>query len=554
MVLAVAPTFASSAFGQAVTPDIDGIVHNQANRAAESQNADRARRQAAPLQILPNSKAALGPFPAESPCWIMREIVVDGALHKELNWILPLARSYEDHCMATQGVRYVLNFLQGELINRGFVGTRILLPQQDLSKGTLRLQVVEGIISAVRVPNDRVAREWALAAPEGSQAGDLFQLRAVEQGVEQIQRIPGRQAHVALDPASAPGETVANLSLSESPLISASLAANDFSGTTVGAWQGSGTLTAQGILGVNELISLNYNSRIHSPDVPADTEGNYASLTIPFGWWTFGVTGMQSRYQQEVLGTVASFTSLGTQKGIAVWAQVSVDRDQNSHTQVQLQLQRRWNRSYIDYVEIGLQHQDLTDLQVSIMDTRTVGGNEFDTELSYRQGLPTILGAQQDELGRTSDLPTSRYKIAVLDLAGRVPLQSTVLAGYRIEARAQYGFNQPYGPDHFAVGGAYSIRGHDPDSAILGKSGWYVRQELATLPFLGDNVQPFPFLDLGQASASNRLLAGAGLGLRTRWHGFDLLGFAADALSRQSGGRTRCCLMGLSLTYILTAL
>ena len=42
--------------------------------------------------------------------------------------------------------------------------------------------------------------------------------------------------------------------------------------------------------------------------------------------------------------------------------------------------------------------------------------------------------------------------------------------------------------------------------------------------------------------------------MRASWNGFDLMGFAADALSRPAGGRTRCCLMGFSLTYTLTAL
>jgi hypothetical protein len=62
------------------------------------------------------------------------------------------------------------------------------------------------------------------------------------------------------------------------------------------------------------------------------------------------------------------------------------------------------------------------------------------------------------------------------------------------------------------------------------------------------------FLDLGQAGGAGRLRASAGPGLRASWKGFDLMGFAADALSRPAGGRTRCCLMGFSLTYTLTAL
>ena len=357
---------------------------------------------------------------------------------------------------------------------------------------------------------------------------------------------------MTLDPASTAGESVANLDLTEVPLVAVNLAANNFSGKTVGGWQGGATLTAQNALGLNELLSVNYNGRINSPDVPADTEGDYAIFSIPFGWWTFGVTGSTSRYQQQIQGSVANFESLGTQRGISGWAQVSVHRDRDSQTSLQLQMQRRWNRSYIDRTEIGLQHQDLTDIQAAVLDSRKFGSLELDSEISYRQGLPTILGAQEDQPGRTSNLPTARYKLAVIDLAGRVPLESSLLSGYRIEARGQYALNQPYGPDLFAVGGVYSVRGYDPDSAILGKSGWYARQELTRAPMFGNSVQSFAFLDLGQAGAANALLGGLGIGLRASWHGFNLTGFAADALSHPSAGHTPCCRMGVSLSYGFT--
>jgi hemolysin activation/secretion protein len=97
------------------------------------------------------------------------------------------------------------------------------------------------------------------------------------------------------------------------------------------------------------------------------------------------------------------------------------------------------------------------------------------------------------------------------------------------------------------------VRGYDPDTAILGKSGWFVRQELTSAPIFGDSVQSFGFVDLGQASTSNELLGGLGVGLRAGWHGFNLMGFAADALSRTPAGRTRCCHMGINLSYGFTA-
>ena len=50
-------------------------------------------------------------------------------------------RHYEGQCVGKQGLDLLTKGLQGVILSRGYITTRVLLPAQDLSKGTLRFAV-----------------------------------------------------------------------------------------------------------------------------------------------------------------------------------------------------------------------------------------------------------------------------------------------------------------------------------------------------------------------------------------------------------------------------
>src|SRR5579863_2171576 len=126
--LAVACT-ATSALGQVVTPDVNGIVHDQADRNAQQESEERAARQGAPQVIEPNSRQVLGPFPVEKPCFGIEHTVVSGSDNAKLKWLSGAADTYKGYCIGPKGLNYILKDLQGQIINRGYVLTRIGVPE-----------------------------------------------------------------------------------------------------------------------------------------------------------------------------------------------------------------------------------------------------------------------------------------------------------------------------------------------------------------------------------------------------------------------------------------
>lgn len=484
----------------------------QARIRAERQAAERTAREAAPsVSLQEDTRPALGPFPVEPNCFTVREIVVENAMRPKLRWVTGFIAQYRGRCVGTQGLNYVVRALQAEFIERGLVTTRAGLPEQDLASGTLRVVVVPGVVEDVRVNKTGRTKVWTRATPV--ERGDLLDLRALEQGLEQLRGVPGRTATVDILPGDAPGGSILDVTLAQPRPIAGSLTINNFASERVGRYQGSAQLAELGLLGFSEVVSAYYNRRTDSPGVPADSRGYGATAAVPLGWWTLGAAASSNRYEQTVVGEASTFGTRGTLERVAVNAERVIHRDQTARTSVSVGLAKRWAKNFVNDVEIGIQRQDLTDLELRLIDRRGFGRVRFDGSIGARLGLG-ILGAQAEPDDRPSALPSARYRIFSANWALFAPLGTGFVDTYRAEFFGQVSTTNLYGSDLLQVGGPYTVRGLDNDTAELGRTGFYLRQELGAR--ITDGFRPYALFDFGGVRRGSGLRGGAGIGLRVR--------------------------------------
>lgn len=542
LVLAMAATSRSASAQTAPSPG-DNIARDQARRAAEAEAADRAARAAAPVARLNGgARTALGPFPVETPCFTIRQIAVEGELGRKLRWVPGHLAQFRGRCAGQAGLSYILASVQSAFLDRGLVTTRAGLPEQDLTTGVLRVTVVPGVVAELRGGSDRARRAWAVASP--LRTGGLVDLRALEQGLEQMRRVPGREVSVDLAPGAAPGETILDLKANAVRPIAGSVSVNNFAGGTVNRFQATGQLSALDLLGLNDIATVYYNSRLDSPSTPADSRGTGGSLSVPFGWWTFGVSAASNRYEQRVIGEVQDFDTRGKLDTASAFVERVVHRDGDSKTSLQLQLGIRRARSFIEDVEIGLQRQNLTDVQLALFDRRSFGRVRLDSQIAYRRGID-LFGAQDDEPGQPRELPTARYGIATVDFALSAAVVERV--AYRAAFRAQVSDRALYGPDLFSVGGPYTVRGFETDRSLLSRSGFYLRQEVTYA--LTEAVQPYALVDVGRVRANSATPVGIGGGVRAGYRGFFVDAFAAVPVSARRLTRSGSVQLGLSAGF-----
>ncbi|EOL8943236.1 POTRA domain-containing protein [Cronobacter dublinensis] len=191
-------------------PSLLPKAEEQFQHQQQQQKAREARLAAeAPDIRIPVATASSSQlqFPDENPCFTIERVTLAG---KEAlpHWV-PLQRLADQavgHCLGVQGINMIIGTLQDRIIEHGWVTTRVLAPQQDLREGELTLRIVPGRIRDVALTSDsgRYIRLWPTMP---AHAGNLLDLRDIEQGLENMQRLPTVQARMELQPGDAPGES-----------------------------------------------------------------------------------------------------------------------------------------------------------------------------------------------------------------------------------------------------------------------------------------------------------------------------------------------------------
>jgi hemolysin activation/secretion protein len=145
-----------------------------------------------------------GRLPAnEIPCTRIKLLSLHSEDNKKILWVLDAANTAANNdadpaicrCLGAQGIATLIGRIQNTILQRGFITTRVLAAQQDLQSGTLTLTLLPGRIRQIRFAegsNSRATKWNAVPA----QAGDLLNLRDIEQALENFKRIPSADADI----------------------------------------------------------------------------------------------------------------------------------------------------------------------------------------------------------------------------------------------------------------------------------------------------------------------------------------------------------------------
>lgn len=166
------------------------------------------RRQSAPQAdvFIPNDVADEQPAArsGQEPCRQIRVIRLEG--HPDEMGERPInLLTGHTRCLTASDINQLLGRLNRWYQERGWITTRVYAVPADLNQGELILKVVPGRTRLYRSSDDsdRHDRKFASAFP--GQPGDYLNLRDLEQGLENLNRVPSQEAKFRLYPGEEPG-------------------------------------------------------------------------------------------------------------------------------------------------------------------------------------------------------------------------------------------------------------------------------------------------------------------------------------------------------------
>ncbi|MFA7398881.1 MAG: ShlB/FhaC/HecB family hemolysin secretion/activation protein [Sideroxydans sp.] len=458
---------------------------------------------------------------------------------------------YKGRCIGHGGINYLIQNLTTQILARGYSTTRIGITEQNLANGTLKLTLVPGLIHELRFADAATAGTWKNAFPTAS--GKLLNLRDLEQGLEQMKRVPSQEVDMQIVPAGSIGESDIVISVKRGKPWKVVATLDDTGAKGTGKYQAGLQFAWDNPFGANDLFNIGLNADADRNSYQRGTQGNNLSYSIPFGYLTASVSAGESTYHQRIQGAVTSFVSSGRSQNFEAKLNYLFHRDQFSKTSLQFRTTKRWSHSYIDDTEVAVQKRNTTHAELALIHKHNIGQAQLDITFAYRWGAPWF-GAQAEVANAANG--RYRYGIETLDTTLSIPFKiKDRPLSYSATMRAQNTNTVLYASEWFSIGNRWTVRGFDGEYSLGAEKGFFLRNELA-YPIPNTEQSAYVGFDYGKVYGDNVInlpgdhLAGCVIGMRgALLRGLSYEVFAGTPINKPQSYRSENPALGFSLMY-----
>ncbi|QEM83918.2 ShlB/FhaC/HecB family hemolysin secretion/activation protein [Halomonas binhaiensis] len=429
------------------------------------------------LERLPGreAKPSAPVTPPSTECVQVDDIDLNGVTRfnaqRQQAWVAP----YEGRCLTVEDFNALLGDITNAYVDQGFVTTRAYLAQQDLTQRQLKVVVFEGRIEALESTNSTpTSREISMASPVA--AGDVLNLRDLEQLVDQLGRLPSRQSTMELVPGEEVGGSRVQLDSEGGRPVRFSLGRNNDGTEDTGEQQWALGFEWDSPLGLADQLRMQWGHDVTGHSGIGSRDG-YIDYSVPFGYWNFSYSYTESAYDTVAEADGFLFDYDGVSQRHRLMAERLLHRDQVSKTSASVALSRVTTRNNIDGQRIDLSSQTLADVTLGFNHGRRIGSALVNADLQWSKGLRNF-GAQHDE-NKVSGEPKAQFEKTMLTLSAVQPF-SLFDQSLRFTSLAygQWSDDVLYSPYRLTIGGLESVRGFKEQS-LSGDSGAYWRNEVS---------------------------------------------------------------------------
>jgi hemolysin activation/secretion protein len=538
----------------------------QRQRAREQQL--RERQEQAPdvhLQETPSQTAIDRLNQNETPCFSIDEIRLQGEDAEQFQWALSAA--FENRqgdsdeqlplCLGSKGINLIMQRVQDAIIAKGYVTTRVLAQTQDLKTRVLTLTLIPGRIHSIRFADGTSARAHVWNTLPAN-AGDLLNLRDIEQALENFKRLPTVEADIQITPAEGnnvkPGESDLVIQWRQAFPLRLSVSADDSGSRPTGKYQGNVTTSLDHLLTLNDLFYLSFNHDLSGDNRdPHGTRGYTLHYSVPYQYWLMSFTAAQNHYHQTVAGATRDYLYSGENETGEVKLSRLIYRDAKRKTSLSLRGWYRASQNFINDTEVQVQRRRMAGWDAGVSHKEFIGSASLDLNFNYKQGtrLMNALPAPEELFNEGTARPTILLADIQLNLPFQIADQALRYTGYW---RAQWNQTPLVPQDKLAIGSRFTVRGFDGERLLSAERGWIIRNDLGFA--LADTKQELYLgLDYGEINGPSieklvgNQIAGGVVGLRGGYKGLSYDLFMGRPISKPKGYVTADNTMGFSVNY-----
>ncbi len=483
--------------------------------------------QAPPSRVLPPLPAPLPerePLPRERV--FVREIRVSGSTVFSPEELAKVTDPYTNRELTAEDLEALRVALTLLYVNKGYVNSGAILPDQTVVEGVITYQIIEGNVTSMEVTGNRWFRTGYLQRRLALATGPPLNVNELQERIQLLLQDPRiRRINAELKPGLKPGESVLNVVVEDKIPFRVSVGYDDYQSPAVGANEGFATLEDANLTGNGDVLTL--------------TGGGSAGLhpilnfkySLPFTAYDTTLFLQYQRNASLVIRPIFEVLNIHSTSNIyTVGMRQPVYRTLNSEIALELigeylseettLLGERFNLipgsengkivdTAVRFVQEWVYR---TQEQVFALRSRiSEGVSVLDATVNPRPLPDTNFWAWLGQFQWVQHLPLPATQL--------IPIQDTQLI-FRLDYQVA---SEPLPPlEQYALGGRYTVRGYE-QSIILADNALVVSLEgrvpLVKNTWWADYLEFAPFVDLGRAWAlpttpASQTLLGAGVGAR----------------------------------------
>ena len=530
----------------------------------------------------------------------MRKLEVHGVVDIEEGPLRAKLEPLAVACIGNDEVKGILSAINETYGDQGYVATQGYLPEQDMGASrVLVINVIAGRIDKVVYREnrgdealgfrERFGKGWAqikeakgpwsfvtgvsqfidkvddplddfqlLPREYGMRAklwntfitdsGEVVQIDAIQQGVDQINRVASSKAQVKLEPGEAPATSVVVVENNGADSFRVN-AGYELNGADI---NGSGNtipsrlkldVSKDNLIGVSDAWRVSYAGGLNSNEVRG-------AFSIPFRRFTLSLDAGYSESLSEVTPGVEMFTQDGT-----VTAALGYLLYRSRERQINVDSSFGWRNNERFLNGASLTPQTLPHARIEVTETRTFETLQLSYGIGFDRGL-AVMNATEDAVDIGPSTPRAQFfKIDGQASASKVFENVGML---RIDVNAQWTERPLYSDDQLVLGSVSSVRGFT-NGAVRADRGGIFRTEFTPAFSLASlieaqkddwvfahealqGLQPYVFADYGAgydiANRETLERAGIGAGLRYRHGRINLDASIGEPVYRTGGPKT----------------
>lgn len=496
--------------------------HEQRLKEEQDRLQDRLRRdQPAQDSFLQPERSPISDIPEtdNAACIQVNLISVQGVTILDENDIDEITRSYARRCLKLADVNQLIADISNLYLDRGFITSRAFIQPQKIEKGNMDLLVIEGKIEAIESPTMKRS-ELNAAFPIDEK--NVLNLRDLEQGIENLNRLQQNAAQLDIKPGSDTGLSTVNILNERSRPLHTQVFVDNSGSEATGQYLAGTSISWDNPINRSDNLYLTFSQATDA--APGGDSQSYAiNYSIPQGYFLWSLSANHFDYKQLIAGNAINFTTSGKSDNASLGLDYVVHRSQRTKLSINSDLTKKVSKNYIEDVFLDTSSRTLYLGSLGINHTYKLNSAFLRSGITWTRSFKTGDSTQKIS-DAEADFQFNKYAVDI-SLSGGF---QALTQDFRYSTSLYYFYSPTpiVASEALSLGGQYTVRGFDQES-LTGFKGGYWRSEISWPKTFWQQLRLEPLIayDIGQSDApdyqeNKATLSGVTTGLRIQYKNF----------------------------------